>query len=109
MNQDYSEWFLGHYKSPYYTLKEAERRTIYATKVMKYLTFLDYTTLQATGKNIEAKLQEKDIEIQNLRQNYTQDIENMKEQMLTIEKSQVETRNLLHELRLRNMKLSVGP
>ena len=76
---------------------------------MKYLTFLDYTTLQATGKNIEAKLQEKDIEIQNLRQNYTQDIENMKEQMLTIEKSQVETRNLLHELRLRNMKLSVGP
>ena len=52
---------------------------------------------------------EGDIEIQNLRQNYTQDIENMKEQMLTIEKSQVETRNLLHELRLRNMKLSVGP
>jgi hypothetical protein len=109
VNQDYSEWFLGHYKSPYYTLKEAERRTIYATKVMKYLTFLDYTTLQATGKNIEAKLQEKDIEIQNLRQKYTQDIENMKEQMLTIEKSQVETRNLLHELRLRNMKLSFSP
>ena len=76
---------------------------------MKYLTFLDYTTLQATGKNIEAKLQEKDIEIQNLRQKYTQDIENMKEQMLTIEKSQVETRNLLHELRLRNMKLSFSP
>jgi integrase len=109
VNQDYSEWFLGHSRSPYYTLKEAERRTIYSTKVIKYLTFLDYTTLQATGKNIEAKLQEKDIEIQNLRQKYTQDIENMKEQMLTIEKSQVETRNLLHELRLRNMKLSFSP
>ena len=76
---------------------------------MKYLTFLDYTTLQATGKNIEAKLQEKDIEIQNLRQKYTQDIDNMKEQILTIEKSQVETRNLLHELRLRNMKSSFSP
>jgi hypothetical protein len=26
VNQDYSEWFLGHSKSPYYTKKEAERR-----------------------------------------------------------------------------------
>jgi hypothetical protein len=41
--QDYSEWFLGHSKSPYYTLKESERREIYSTKCMKYLTFLDYS------------------------------------------------------------------
>jgi hypothetical protein len=68
VNQDYSEWFLGHSKSPYYTLKELERREIYATKCMKYLTFLDYTTLEATGKNIEAKLSEKEKEIQLLRQ-----------------------------------------
>ena len=34
---------------------------------MKYLTFLDYTTLEATGKNIEAKLSEKEREIQQLR------------------------------------------
>jgi hypothetical protein len=27
-NQDYSEWFLGHNKSPYYTKKEVERRTL---------------------------------------------------------------------------------
>ncbi|MFL6378339.1 MAG: hypothetical protein ACJ72R_12870, partial [Nitrososphaeraceae archaeon] len=39
----------------------------YATKCMKYLTFLDYTTLEATGKNIEAKLSEKEREIQLLR------------------------------------------
>ena len=74
VNQDYSEWFLGHSKSPYYTLKEAEGRTIYATKVMKYLTFLDYSTLETTGKNIEAKLQEKDKEIQSIRQKYDTDI-----------------------------------
>jgi integrase len=67
-NTDYSEWFLGHNKSPYYTKKEPERREIYATKCMKYLTFLDYTTLEATGKNIEAKLSEKEKEIQLLRQ-----------------------------------------
>jgi len=68
-NQDYSEWFLGHSKSPYYTKKEPERREIYATKCMKYLTFLDYTTLEARGKSIEANLQEKDREIEELRHN----------------------------------------
>ena len=67
-NTDYSEWFLGHNKSPYYTKKEPERREIYATKCMKYLTFLDYTTLETTGKNIEAKLSEKERGIQLLRQ-----------------------------------------
>jgi hypothetical protein len=39
VNQDYSEWFLGHSKSPYYTIKESERKGIYATKCMKYLKF----------------------------------------------------------------------
>ena len=67
-NQDYSEWFLGHSKSPYYTKKENERRQLYATKCTKYLTFLDYTTIEVTGKNIEAKLSEKEKEIQLLRQ-----------------------------------------
>jgi integrase len=66
VNQDYSEWFLGHSKSPYYTLKESERREIYATRVMRYLTILDYNILETRGKNIEAKLQEKDKEIQDL-------------------------------------------
>lgn len=37
---------------------------------MKYLTFLDYTTLESTGKNIEAKLQEKDDQIHRLREKY---------------------------------------
>ena len=48
-NQDYSKWFLGHSKSPYYTKKENERRQSDAAKCMKYLTFLDYTTIEATG------------------------------------------------------------
>ena len=68
VGQDYSEWFLGHSKSPYYTKKEPDRRQIYATKCMKYLTFLDYSILEATGKNIESMLSEKEQEIQTLRQ-----------------------------------------
>jgi integrase len=68
VNQDYSEWYLGHSRSPYYTLKESERREIYATRVMKYLTFLDYSTLETTGKNIESKLSEKEKEMDILKQ-----------------------------------------
>jgi integrase len=87
INTDYSEWFLGHNKSPYYTKKEAERREIYATKCMKYLTFLDYTTLEATGKNIEAKLSEKEKEIQLLRQRdsvNTDAIANLSDQLMKL-------------------------
>jgi hypothetical protein len=54
---------------------------------MKYLTFLDYTTLEARGKNIEAKLSEKEQEIQLLRQRdsmNTEAISNLSDQLLTI-------------------------
>jgi len=48
---------------------------------MKYLTFLDYTTLEATGKNIEAKLEEKDDEMQAMKIKYEQDMRAMREEM----------------------------
>jgi len=80
-SSDYSEWFLGHSKSPYYTKKEPERRQIYASKCMKYLTFLDYSALEATGKSIEAKLKEKDSEMQAMRMKYEQDMQKMREEM----------------------------
>ncbi len=85
VNQDYSEWFLGHSKSPHYTKKEPERREIYATKCMKYLTFLDYTTLEARGKSIEANLLEKDREIAALKEKYDVDIALLKEAMLDMQ------------------------
>ncbi|MGB6593898.1 MAG: site-specific integrase [Candidatus Nitrosopolaris sp.] len=85
VSQDFSEWALGHNKSPYYTKREAERREIYATKCVKYLTFLDYTTLEATGKNIEANLQEKDREIAGLKEKYDTDIALLKEAMLDMQ------------------------
>lgn len=62
-NSDYSEWFLGHLHSPYWTLKEAERRETYKNRCMSALTFLDYSHIEATGKSIEAKLEVKDREI----------------------------------------------
>jgi integrase len=97
-NTDYSEWFLGHNKSPYYTKKEPERREIYVTKCMRYLTFLDYTTLEATGKNIEAKLSEKEKEIHLLRQRdsvNTDAIANLSDQVMKLmtEVQELKTRN----------------
>ena len=84
-SQDYSEWLLGHNKSPYYTVKEPERREIYAAKCMKYLTFLDYTTLEATGKNIEAKISEKDSEMQAMKIKYDTDIHMLKEAIVDMQ------------------------
>jgi hypothetical protein len=45
-NDAYSEWFLGHTKSPYYTNKPDELRRIYKEDCMKYVTFLDYPTAE---------------------------------------------------------------
>ena len=80
VGQDYSEWFLGHAKSPYYTKKEIDRREIYSTKCMKYLTFLDYTTLETQGKNIEAKLREKDSEMQAIKDKYELELEMIRDE-----------------------------
>jgi len=71
---------LGHNGSVYYTKKELERREIYLTKCMKYLTFLDYVALEARGKSIEAKMSEKDREIQAIKEKYEQDIQTIREE-----------------------------
>jgi integrase len=69
VNQDYSEWFLGHRKSPYYVKKEHELRGIYRSRCMHHLTFLDYdAALESGGRTAEMKLQEKQREIEQLRE-----------------------------------------
>ena len=87
-SESYSEWLLGHSdKSEYFTKKEPEKREIYATKCMKYLTFLDYTTLEATSNNIETKISEKEKEILLLRQRdsiNTDAIANLSDQVMKL-------------------------
>ena len=68
VNSDYSEFFIGHSHSPYWTKKQSEKREIYGNKIMPYLTFLDYSRLEATGKSVEARLASKDREIADLLQ-----------------------------------------
>jgi integrase len=55
IGQDYSEWFLGHAKSSYW-VRDPEFKAAEYIRIMKFLTFLDYSTLESTGKSIEGKL-----------------------------------------------------
>jgi integrase len=52
----YAEWFLGHNKSPYWTVKEEKRKETYV-KCMKALTFLDFSGIETITKNIETQVQ----------------------------------------------------
>ena len=78
--QDYSEWFLGHNHSVYWTRKEQEHRNIYL-KCMPHLTVLDYSQLDTRSKNIETALIEKDKAIQQLRQSDTEKNKQIEEMM----------------------------
>lgn len=74
VDQGFAEEFLGHSGSVYHTMKEEQRRQIYVTKCMKYLTFLDYSDLEASGKSVEAKLDVKDREIAFLKERYNESL-----------------------------------
>jgi integrase len=68
--QDYSEWFISHSGSTYWRKKESEKAEIFK-KIEPYLTYLDFAKLERKGADIEAKLTEKEKEIQLLRQRDT--------------------------------------
>lgn len=78
---DYSEWFLGHIKSSYYVKKPEARAAIYKDKCMKYLTFLEYSTLQAAGKTMEARMNELEKEKQIMEQKHEEQMNVMQQQM----------------------------
>ena len=63
--QDYSEWFIGHSGSTYYRKKDSEKAELFR-KIEPYLTFLDYSELEARGADVVTKLQEKDKQIEAL-------------------------------------------
>jgi integrase len=62
---DYGEGFIGHSGSTYYRKTEAEKLEIFH-KIEPYLTYLDYSTLEAKGADIQTKLEQKDDRITNL-------------------------------------------
>jgi integrase len=65
--QDYSEWFIGHAGSTYYRKTESEKLDIFK-KIEPYLTYLDYSRLEAKGADTETKLEQSEKEIEGLKQ-----------------------------------------
>lgn len=58
-NSQFADWFLGHHHSVYWTHNEEEKRNIYRTKCMPFLTIYQDTR----NNTIENTLKEKDREI----------------------------------------------
>jgi integrase len=104
IGQDYSEWYLAHAKSSYW-VRDIEHKSSEYIRVMKFLTFLDYTVLESTGKNIEAKLSEKENEIQGLEEK----IKSMEEsQRQSFEEFKQENRHIIAEA-MAEFKATLSP
>jgi integrase len=54
---DFSEWFIGHSGSTYWTKKDAEKAQIFR-KIEPYLTFLNIPQLERQGADIQSKVEE---------------------------------------------------
>jgi integrase len=54
---DFSEWFIGHSGSAYWTKKDSEKAEIFR-KVEPYLTFLKIHQLERQGADIQSKVEE---------------------------------------------------
>jgi integrase len=64
---DFSEWFIGHSGSTYWTKKDLEKAEIFR-KVEPYLTFLNIFQLERQGADIQSKVEELEELNQSLRQ-----------------------------------------
>ena len=54
---DFSEWFIGHSGSTYWTKKDSEKAEIFL-KIEPYLTFLNIPQLERQGADIQSKVEE---------------------------------------------------
>jgi integrase len=65
IDSDYSEYYIGHSGSSYWTKKEPIKQEKYK-QCEKYLTFLDYHTLQTTSKDLESQVQQSNKMIEDM-------------------------------------------
>jgi integrase len=64
--QDFSEYFIGHSGSTYWTKKESEKAEIFR-KIEPYLTFLNVHQLERQGADIQSKIEELEVLNQSFR------------------------------------------
>jgi integrase len=65
-HHDFAEYFIGHKNSTYWDATEEEKQRIYHI-VEPYLTYLDYSTLEAKGADTQTQLEQKDQQLQDLK------------------------------------------
>ena len=58
--QDFSEYFIGHSGSTYWTKKESEKVEIFR-KIEPYFTFLNVHQLERQGADIQSKIEELEV------------------------------------------------
>ena len=63
---DFSEWFIGHSGSTYWTKKDTEKAEIFR-KIEPYLTFLNIPQLERQGADIQSKVDELEALNQSMR------------------------------------------
>jgi hypothetical protein len=113
---DYSEWFLGHgSKSPYYTQKEKERRLLYATKCMPFLTFTNYSKLEEDAARKSSELEmlmikdaNKDRELELLRQRVSikdQEIELIRKRDLAKDQEMLQIQDQIESMKANSIKI----
>jgi hypothetical protein len=84
--QDFSEYFIGHSGSTYWTRKESEKAEIFR-KIEPYLTFLNYEELERQGADIQSRVNELEELNQSLRErDKTKDdaIAQLSDQLMTL-------------------------
>ena len=89
---DFSEWFIGHAGSSYWTKKDSEKAEIFC-KVEPYLTFLNVHQLERQGADIQTKVEELEQLNQSMR-----DRDKMKDDAIAHLSDQSPVSNNLHHV-----------
>jgi hypothetical protein len=66
MNQ-FAEYYIGHIHSSYWDRSEADKLKDFE-KVEPYLTFMDFSQLEAATQDVKTRLDEKDADIRSMRE-----------------------------------------
>lgn len=80
----FSEYMLGHKKSPYYVKKEPERRAMYKEKCEMHLTYLDYEPLEQHNKSMESTIEELKARVEKTEKGYGKYRESQKKMLSSI-------------------------
>ena len=101
-NSDFSEYMLGHVHSTYWSIPEKQIKEMYL-KCQKFLTFLDYNTVESVGRDFESKLEERDREFEKYKKEMEgreKEFETYKEEIIAIRGRQEKLDRLIEEARI---------